>query len=160
TDRDQNPSVSPGLHALGPGKTSEGIPAPRPPAVRAFHRRSAAAPSDTMPKSRGGGSMRWLAATVIAAAAAATGIATASILSSRASVVAISLVGMVVSLPLAVGVHRFIEARRPQLGSMVVTLLGRANAVEDLSKSLALDVDRLLEACRELDQQILAKTFA
>jgi hypothetical protein len=57
-------------------------------------------------------------------------------------------------------VHRAIERRRPPLGSALGTLLGRANSSIDLSKSLAIDIGKLVEACRQIDQQILAKTLA
>jgi len=75
-----------------------------------------------------------------------------------------AFVGAVAALALSWGlawfVHRSIERRRPPLGTAIGTLLGRANSSVDLSKSLAIDISQLVEACRRLDQQILAKTLA
>jgi hypothetical protein len=68
--------------------------------------------------------------------------------------------GTLASMGIAWIVHRWIEKRRPPLGDTVATLLGRAQSTLDLTKSLAIDIGRLVEACRQLDQQILAKTLA
>ncbi|HTU61760.1 MAG TPA: serine/threonine-protein kinase, partial [Polyangiales bacterium] len=68
--------------------------------------------------------------------------------------------GIAASWLAAYFVHRAIEKRRAPFAGSVAAVLGRAHAVEDLSKSLALDVEQLLEACRNLDQHMLAKTLA
>ena len=73
---------------------------------------------------------------------------------------AVGMLGLATSWGLAWLVHRWIAGRRPPVGSAVATLLGRATALDDLTKSLALDVGKLVEACRQIDEQILAKTLA
>jgi hypothetical protein len=78
----------------------------------------------------------------------------------RSAVVVALAAGLAASWGMAWLVHRWIEAKRIPLGNTVTTLLGRANAISDLTKSLALDVGKLVEACRQLDHQILAKTLA
>jgi serine/threonine protein kinase len=78
----------------------------------------------------------------------------------RAGWIVIGLGGLAASWGLAWLVHCWIEKRRPPLGSEVATLLGRATALEDLTRSLALDVGKLVEACRQIDAQILATTLA
>jgi hypothetical protein len=84
----------------------------------------------------------------------------AAALAGRVISLVVALLGLAISWLLAFAVHRSIEARRPPLGTTVTALLGRAQVVGDLSQSLAIDVERLFAACRELDQQILAKTLS
>jgi hypothetical protein len=72
----------------------------------------------------------------------------------------LALAGVGASWLVAYIVNRAIEARRVPLARNVVAVLGHANAVSDLSKSLALDVEQLLVVCRSLDQHMLAKTLA
>jgi hypothetical protein len=97
---------------------------------------------------------------VVLAVASLAGAAALLLLVRRFEWIAVGFGGLAVSWGLALYVHRLIEKRRPPLGGAVAALLGRATALEDLTKSLALDVGRLVEACRQLDEQILAKTLA
>jgi hypothetical protein len=68
--------------------------------------------------------------------------------------------GVAASWLAAYVVHRAIEKRRVPLAGTVAAVLGHAHAVDDLSKSLAFDVEQLIEVCRSLDQHMLAKTLA
>ena len=98
----------------------------------------------------------WL----VAGGASVVGIAALFFAVRRTGWIALGLGGLMASWGLAWLVHRWIERRRPPLGGEVANLLGRATALEDLTKSLAIDVGQLVEVCRQLDEQILAKTLA
>lgn len=119
------------------------------PMVQASHAADVARP-------RGAPLWPWLVSGVATLAV----VAALLILVRRSGWLALGLAGLTVSWWLAFFVHRFIERRRPPLGGTVASLLGRATALEDLTKSLAIDVGKLVEACRQIDQQILAKTLA
>ena len=72
---------------------------------------------------------------------------------------ALALGGLAVSWLAGYLIHRAIEARKPALAQTVADVLGRAQLVDNLSQSLALDVEKLIETCNSLDQSMLAKTL-
>ncbi len=65
-----------------------------------------------------------------------------------------------VSIAAGVLLHRLIERKRPALLPDLGRLLGRTAGASDLRKSIALDLDELLAACREVDQRIMVQTLA
>jgi hypothetical protein len=67
-------------------------------------------------------------------------------------------VGIPLSAAAGFGLHALIERRRTPLGGQLGALLGRSASAIDLRRSMAVDLDKLVAACRALDQAIMAKT--
>jgi hypothetical protein len=71
--------------------------------------------------------------------------------------------GATLGIPLSVaagfGLHALIERRRPSLQSDLGLLLARSATASDLRRSIAIDLEQLVSACREVDHTIMAKTI-
>ena len=154
------PAVNPpvGVRSAGPVIAAAPMAQPAAASTRATDSSFTVADSSGSPlvAKSSTGRVGWL----IAGGASLVGVAALVFVVKRAGWIALGLGGLAVSWGLAWLVHHWIEKRRPPLGTAVLSLLGRATALEDLTKSLALDVGKLVEACRQLDDQILAKTLA
>jgi hypothetical protein len=75
-------------------------------------------------------------------------------LSGRAAIAAVP-----VSFVGGYALHEAISRRRKPIEGDVGVLLNRTASANDLRRSIAVDVDRLITACREIDQAMMAKTI-